>query len=528
MIINKYLNNNYAGLSFGLAILNFSSFASSTDTTITEPIPEAAESLDKPKIFSGPNTKFNTWKLAEGYQEDNPNLYYSTEQKIFYTYSGESHIWTTLNEGQVKNAILVWIKVTYPKTYTKFMPNSTTDIIVLLQQKEINMVKIKSELNKEGFLLPFKNGVLNCKTLELKPHAKELYTTHIIGVEYNKNAVLKDTPMSEFLACLVNNNAYALNVLRMTLYLIFTNTLIYQVALYIYGPGGTGKSTFTNILLYLFGPAASVSTSLNMISSRFGAHLLQNKLLLIINELPLILGSEPSIIKSITGGDSIMNEEKYKTPTQFVPNLFVIITSNSLWNLKNATSAMARRFIYLPFNKKPVNRNNDLFNLQNGGYATGILVEHLPALIRWALTCPKGLLAELNDGGENITEKINPDSRVRTNPVKIWALENLEPDTDSKIFLGSHKKETKMLYGNFLAWSDKYSTEIGTVKPSQFSALLLDTLNSLNWVVNKKRINTGTVITGIKFRETANYLEGEADYNGPLDFNITEPEKLET
>jgi len=33
----------------------------------------------------------------------------------------------------------------------------------------------------------------------------------------------------------------------------FTNILTYQVALYIYGPAGTGKSTFIKILLFIMG-----------------------------------------------------------------------------------------------------------------------------------------------------------------------------------------------------------------------------------------------------------------------------------
>ena len=52
--------------------------------------------------------------------------------------------------------------------------------------------------------------------------------------------------------------------------MIFTNNLLYQIALYIYGPGGTGKSTFINLLIYLLGKDVTLSTSMNQINSRFG------------------------------------------------------------------------------------------------------------------------------------------------------------------------------------------------------------------------------------------------------------------
>jgi len=467
------------------------------------------------------NNKFNPWKLASAFQIAYPDLAYNLNLQRFYNYNEAKNLWETLTDLQVKNLILDWIIKAYPKDYTKFPPHNTSEIITLLQRKVLDINILKSKLHKDGFLLPFLNGVLNCKTLELKPHAKELYSTHIINVNYRSDVELKETQMAQFLTSLVGNNPYALNTLRACLYLILTNTLKYQVALYIYGPGGTGKTTFTNMLLYLFGTEASISTSLNLISSKFGTHLLRDKLLLIINELPLLLGSEPSIIKSITGGDSIMGEEKYKTATQFIPNLFLVITSNSLWNFKNATTAMSRRFIYINFNNKPVSRNSDLFNISAEGLAYGNLVEHLPALINWALTCPQEQFIDLREGGDKVTEKLNPNSQIITNPIKVWVLENLEFDANSRLPLGAHKKDEYTLYGNYLSWSNKHATEIGSIKSTQFSSLLIDTLSSLNWNVSKKRLNTGTVITGIKFRVvpllTTELAGGD---KMTLDFNI--------
>jgi putative DNA primase/helicase len=464
--------------------------------------------------------KLNPWLLAKQFQIAYPDLHFDPTRKVFYNYTEALFIWSPLTEDFLKGLVLDWIEVSYPKDFTKFQPHRTSDILILLQRKQFDLTKLKAELGKVGFLLPFKNGVLNCKSLELKPHDKGLYSTHLIEVEYNPDMTLKDTTMSEFLACLVNNNSYALNILRACLYLIFTNTTNYQVALYIYGPGGTGKSTFTNILLYLFGTSAGLSTSLNMISSRFGSNLLKNKLLLIINELPLLLGGEPTILKSITGGDAITGEEKYKTATQFVPKLFVIITSNSLWNLKNVTTAMARRFIYLPFINKPVNKNNELFNFNGDGSASGDLVPHLPALIQWSLKCPAEYLEELTAGGDKITENLSPDSQLRTNPLKVWALETLELEANSQLALGANKKEVNSLHGNYLTWAAKYASEIGDVKSHQFSSLLVDNLTTLGWKVTKKRLKSGTVIQGIKFRTEANFNYANQTGNTPLNFDF--------
>lgn len=317
--------------------------------------------------------------------------------------------------------LLNWIEKAYPDSYTFFQPQQTTDILILLERNHFDIFEKRAELNQDGFLLPFSNGVLNCKTREFVPHAKELFSTHKIGVNYEPGsaATLNNTPMANFLANIVNHSSNGLNVLRACLYLIFNNKLNYQVALYIYGPGGTGKTTLTNMLIFLFGPSASLSTNIQVIKNRFGTDLLRNKLLLVINELPHLTGPEPTLLKSIVGRETLIGEKKYLTPTQFIPTAFIVITCNALWNLKDATSAMGRRFIYFEFKNRPVIRNNELFNLASNGKATGELVNYLPAFVNWALNCPEEYVKDIAEGADSVTAKLNPDSLIRTEPIKV-------------------------------------------------------------------------------------------------------------
>src|SRR5205085_1197443 len=140
--------------------------------------------------------------------------------------------------------------------------------LLISQHEEFSMPNAITNANLNGFLLPFENGVLNTKTLEFKTHSPDNYTTHIIPVNYSKEDTIENTKFSEFLASIVNYNPTRLKILRACLYLIFTNNLIYQVALYIYGPGGTGKSTFINLLIYLLGKEVTLSSSLTQVTSK--------------------------------------------------------------------------------------------------------------------------------------------------------------------------------------------------------------------------------------------------------------------
>jgi putative DNA primase/helicase len=187
-----------------------------------------------------------------------------------------------------------------------------------------------SEANSNGFLVPFLNGVLNTKTLEFKNHSHLNYSNHIIPVIYSKDDSIKNTKFQEFLVSLVNRNVSRLKVLRACLYLILTNNLIFQIALYIYGPGGTGKSTFINILMYLLGKDVTLSSSLTKIKSKFGLASLVGKILLVLNDVSLYRSQEPQIIKTVVTQDPVEAERKYLQPFMFTPNSFLISTSNVL------------------------------------------------------------------------------------------------------------------------------------------------------------------------------------------------------
>lgn len=455
------------------------------------------------------NNYLNVWDIAKDYLKSNPHFKFCKVNKCFFNYDEANKLWYSITVEDVKVLLLNFIMSKYPNKYRHFNPRNTEGIIILLQKNSFSMPSAKNEANSSGLLISFKDCVFNCKTKETLEHKPAFYITNTLNSKYNPNAKIVNTPMAEFLTDICNNNPYTLKVLRACLYLILTNNLTYQVALYIYGPGGTGKSTFTNIIMHLLGPSSYISTSLKSIQSRFGISTLKNKLLLLISELPSYLGTEPTILKNIIGGDVLPIEEKYKNPTQIVSSVFLIITSNTLWNLKNVTTGMARRFIYIPFLNKPVNKVINLFNLGSDNKASGILVEYLPGFINWIISCPKPYLDLLKQGGEHVTSLIDPDSLIKTNPIKAWVLERLVQDSNGTVKIGDIKSGLGTLYGNYLSWCKQFNGDVGEVKFAQFSSLLVNVLISMNWNIEKKRTKLGVFIQGVKL----------ADLNSP--YSIT-------
>lgn len=157
---------------------------------------------------------------------------------------------------------------------------SDDDLKGLLTADYKNRVKISLEMinglnfniyrtkNQDLQLIPFKNGVLDLFKQELMPHDPNNYFSYGLNINYDPSAKLSPE-MVAFLRNLANGNLVNLRVLRSFIKCILLRDNQYQVALYLYGPGGTGKSTFEKLLISLVGNNNSTTLDLNDLNKQF-------------------------------------------------------------------------------------------------------------------------------------------------------------------------------------------------------------------------------------------------------------------
>jgi len=443
------------------------------------------------------NSLPNVWDLCSLFLKDNQNLKYCMTYKTYYLYKND--FWTPIPQSQVTKLLIRFLRSKYPDSYKSFNLKNLDNVSLLLTEHEdFSMPDAIAFANSNGFLLPFVNGALNTKTLEFLPHKATNYSTHIIPIEYNSKDSIENTKFAEFLTSLVNNNSNRLKILRACLNMIFTNNLLYQVALYIYGPGGTGKSTFINLLIYLLGKDVTLSTSMSQINSRFGLASIIGKYLLILNDVSLYRGQEPKNIKNIITQDVMEADIKYKQPIAFTPNSFLLISSNTLWDIKNSTTGLARRMIYFPFDNVPEHKQLELFRILRNNEAVGNLLPHLAGFVNWILTCPQEYIDLLSNGGSNITSMISQES-IYVNPLHVFVKDCLLQDPNQQIRLGSNKLEAITLFGVYNKWC--LNNGISPMTFKSFSILLFDLLKQQGWTIDKKRTHVGFVIVGVGLDE---------------------------
>jgi len=125
---------------------------------------------------------------------------------------------------------------------------------------------------------------------------------------------------------------------------------------------------------------------MNQINSKFGLASIVGKFLLVLNDVPLYKGENPKNMKNIITGDQMEAEIKYKQPFKFNPSAFLIISSNTLWDIKNSTTRLSRRMLYFPFENVPTYKQLNFFRILPIGNAMVILVPYLSGFINWILT----------------------------------------------------------------------------------------------------------------------------------------------
>lgn len=117
------------------------------------------------------------------------------------------------------------------------------------------------------------------------------------------------------------------------------------------GPKDSGKSLMANVIAALLGEEATRAIGINEVAQRFAVSELDGKRL----ALCMDIGNEPlneaavAMIKSITGGDLIRIEEKYKKGvTTTIRARFLFGTNHSI-RIKSPDPAFADRQIVIPF-----------------------------------------------------------------------------------------------------------------------------------------------------------------------------------
>lgn len=149
----------------------------------------------------------------------------------------------------------------------------------------------------------------------------------------------------------------------------------------LYGPSGTGKSLFTKVIRSFFVQnETEITVRLNELGRKFGLGSVARIRLLSDPSFDdkCIETDSLSVLKAITGDDSIRTEEKYDKKISSDPSGKVLVASNSIPKPKMHDEAFYERMIVLPFLNKVERKDRDTHLLEK-------IQDELPNIARRAL-----------------------------------------------------------------------------------------------------------------------------------------------
>ena len=176
--------------------------------------------------------------------------------------------------------------------------------------------------------------------------------------------------------------------LRATLNMILRPVECFQGLIHLYGPGGTGKTTFTNLASALVGDEKTHYTSLDaLIRDNFEPVNLDEKTLVILGDIEEH-SKDLSKLKALTGGDALRGRTMRTQATRPIHlKGLVVLTGNAPIPTIDLSGAMDRRLRSLKFVHVPVNKVNLLSKGRRNQW-TGALVDELPGILAYVVTCP--------------------------------------------------------------------------------------------------------------------------------------------
>lgn len=187
-----------------------------------------------------------------------------------------------------------------------------------LLMTDLEYVSLDS-FNADENLINFKNGILNLKTMELMPHSANYMFT--IQIPCDWTGTDSPTPVFDgYMDILTGNKPDVIRFLMQFIGVSISNVRGERLkkALFLTGPGNTGKSQLKALVELLVGKSNHFAIDLGGIEKRFGTSYVHGKRIVGSADMGFMSISELRTFKQLTGGDSVMAEKKGEQGFTFI------------------------------------------------------------------------------------------------------------------------------------------------------------------------------------------------------------------
>ena len=211
----------------------------------------------------------------------------------------------------------------------------------------IKFIKLKTyvastEINKNWNEIVLRNGILNLSNMKLQSHNASSYNTIYIDYDWNESPAYSPI-IDGYFNQITNKDEYKKQLFYEIVGYCLLQKPIFSKIFILYGRGGTGKSTFLNLLRKLIGDDYISTLSLHDLEKDFFPAELFGKLVNLGDDIDSKMFKDTGMLKSLVSGEGVTVKRMYKDPFTFNNFAKLIYTCNKLPTFNDRTSGLLRR-----------------------------------------------------------------------------------------------------------------------------------------------------------------------------------------
>jgi putative DNA primase/helicase len=350
-------------------------------------------------------------------------------------------------------------------------------------QSAMGIASRVADFDQDTNLLNTKTGTIDLSTGEMRPHEREDMLTKIANAEYDPAA---ECPLWEkFVLEIMDGKRHMADFLQRALGYSLTGETVEHCILVLWGTGANGKSTFLEVVRHVMGDyaqAAEFGTFVAKKEARTGPS----------SDIAKMRGARfvsategeqqhklaESLVKQLTGGDTITACFKFKEYFEFRPQFKLWLATNHKPIIGGTDDGIWRRIRLVPFTVSFADRDDKQLSDKLRREAPGILRWMVEGLKQWRL---HGLMPP--------KEVLDATAQYRADEDLLMRFVADECEVGK-----GFEMPARALYDRYKDWVRRnHEQEISERK-------FADGMKEHGWA--KKATNTGRVYLGVRLAET--------------------------
>ena len=247
--------------------------------------------------------------------------------------------WQRLEDGLISQSITRFLGKT---PNTKVTANRAASVMKLASDESY----IRSDLwDARRDIVVCRNGTLDLNSFELRDHRPEDYAMGGLPFEYDPKA--KAEAWKEFIGGHVGVEKWAF-LQEFAGYCLTTDTS-HEIALWLVGPGGSGKSTYIEGVSSIMGTRAGQLSLADIERSNFALENIVGKTLLTATEQPSMFIKQVDIINALISGEKLKINRKNKAIVDHRPVAKIAWAMNTKPRIREEGNGIFRRLQIVEF-----------------------------------------------------------------------------------------------------------------------------------------------------------------------------------